>query len=253
MNLTTSTMTVFTREVRSKIRTTWPIVESLVDPLLLLVLFGPLVAGLGGLPGMPGGTTAQWFVPGILVIMTFSTSAFIGAGVQEERQGGALERMLVTPVSRVSMLLGRVLRVVVISVVQAVVVVAITIPFGLDVFPGGVGVALVQLGVLAAVLGVLSLAVGLVLQNAYAFWGVVTIFYTPIIVTSGALLPMDLAPDWLFAVSRINPLAHVVEAQRALFVGELADPAVALGFVVALAFGVAGMVAGTRAMNRLRV
>ncbi|AYY13074.1 ABC transporter permease [Actinobacteria bacterium YIM 96077] len=253
MNMVTSTATVFTREVRSKIRTPWPFVESLVDPLLLLVLFGPLVAGLGGVEGLPSGDTTQWFVPGILVVMTFSTSAFIGSGIQEERQAGALERMLVTPVSRLAMLLGRVLRVVVIVAVQTVVVMAITIPFGLDVFPVGFAVAVAQLAVLAGALGVVSLAAGLALTNAYAFWGMVTIFYTPVIVTSGALLPMDLAPDWLYAVSRINPLAHVVEAQRSLFVGDVADPAVALGFGVAFAFGVAGALIGTRALNRVRV
>mgnify|MGYP002737232195 CR=1 FL=1 len=251
MNVLTSIGTVFNREVRGKLRTPWPYVESMLDPLLLLALFGPLVAGLGGIPGVPTTSTAQWFVPGILVIMTFSTSAFIGAGLQEEMHAGSLERMLVTPVSRLALLIGRVLRVVVIVMVQAVVVVAITVPFGLRVHLDGLVIAVLQLAVLAAVLGVVSLGAGLMLKNAYAFWGVVTIFYTPVIITSGALLPMDLAPDWLFAISRINPLAHVVEAQRSLFVGDLADPTVLLGFGVALAFGALGALMGMRAMNRI--
>src|SRR5690554_979707 len=114
MNMLTSVGTVFDRELRAKMRTPWPFVESFVDPLLLLVLFGPLVAGLGAVPGMPTHDTAQWFVPGILVLMTFSTSAFIGSGLQEERQAGSMERMLVTPVSRLALLVGRVLRVTVI-------------------------------------------------------------------------------------------------------------------------------------------
>ncbi|WP_129669700.1 ABC transporter permease [Phytoactinopolyspora endophytica] len=253
MNLITSTGSVFDRELRAKIRTPWPYVEALADPLLLLILFAPLVAGLGDMPGLPATDTIQWFVPGMLVLMAFTTSAFIGSGIQEERQAGSLERMLVTPVNRVSLLLGRVLRVVVIVAVQSVVVVAVTVPFGLRVHPDGILVAILQLGVLAAALGIASLVTGLTLQNAYAFWGVIAIFYTPIIVTSGALLPMDLAPDWLFAVSRINPLAHVVEAQRTLFVGDFADSSIVLGFVVALAVAAAGVLIGTRAMNRIRL
>ncbi|GAB3437966.1 ABC transporter permease [Streptomonospora sediminis] len=252
MSVLTATGSVLNREIRSKLRTPWPYIEAMADPLLLLALFGPLVAALSGFPGMPEAGTAQWFVPGMLVLMVFTTSAFIGAGFQEERDSGALERMLVTPVSRFALLAGRVLRVVVVVAVQSLIVVAATVPFGLQLQPLGMPVALLQLATLAAALGISSLAVGLLLKNSYAFWGVVSIVYTPIIVTSGALLPMELAPGWLFAVSRINPLAHVVEGQRALFTGGAAEPAVLLGFAVALLFGAVGALLGIRAMGRIR-
>lgn len=252
MSLFTATGSVFDREIRSKLRTPWPYVEALADPLLLLVLFAPLVAALGGVPGLPASDTMQWFVPGMLALLVFTTSAFIGAGLQEERQSGALERMLVTPVNRFALLAGRVLRVMLIVAIQSVIVVLATMPFGLQP-PGLVTlIALAQLAALAGALGIASLAVGLTLQNAYAFWGVVSIVYTPLIVTSGALLPMSLAPDWLFAISRINPLAHVVEGQRALFAGDPTHPAVALGFGVTILFGLFGAVLGMRSMGRIR-
>jgi ABC-2 type transport system permease protein len=251
MSVLTATGAVFARETRAKIRTPWPYVEAVADPLLLLVLFGPLVAGLGQLSGMPA-DTVQWFAPGILVLMAFTTSAFIGAGLQEEREAGALERMLVTPVSRFALLAGRVLRVAISVMVQAVIVVLVVLPFGLEVFPAGLLIGALLLAVVAAVIGIGSLALGLSVENAYAFWGVGAILYTPIMVTSGALLPMNLAPDWLYALSRINPLSHVVEAQRALFVGDLTTPAVILGFVVALAFGLLGTYGGIRAISRIR-
>lgn len=251
MNVLAGTGAIFLRETRSKVRTPWPYIEALADPLVLLVLFGPLVAGLGTLPGMPT-NTVQWFAPGILVLMVFTTSAFIGAGMQEEREAGSLERMLVTPVSRFALLGGRVVRVAISVLVQSVIVVVVVLPFGLQLHPVGLIIALLQLALLAAVLGIGSLAVGLALQNAYAFWGVISLLYTPIFITSGALLPMDLAPDWLFAISRVNPLAHVVDAQRALFLGDVANPAVALGFAIALALGAVGVWFGTRAMGRIR-
>jgi ABC-2 type transport system permease protein len=253
MNLLVATGAVFNREFRAKIRTPWPLIESLADPLLLLVLFGPLVAGLGTIPGMPADNTIQWFVPGILVLMVFMTGAFIGSGLQEERAAGSFERMLVTPANRLALLLGRVLRVVIVVLIQAIVVVVATVPFGLEVHVRGLVVGAALLAVLAAALGIGSLAVGLMLQNAYAFWGVMTLAYTPIIITSGAMLPMNLAPDWLFAISRVNPLAHVVEAQRSLFAGDLSNPAIFWGFAVALAFGALAAYAGTRAMRRIRI
>lgn len=248
----TGTGPVFARELRSKIRTPWPYIESLADPVLLLALFAPLLAGLGELPGMGSGGIIQWFAPGILVYMAFTTSAFIGSGIQEERQDGSLERMLVTPLGRFALLAGRVLRVVVVVLIQTAVVVLATIPFGLHVPALGVLVALAQLGMFGAAFGIASLAVGLMLKDSYAFWGLVTIAYTPVVLTSGALLPMDVAPGWLYAISRINPLAHVVAAQRSLFAGEVLQLPVLLGFAAALALGLVGAVLGIRAMGRIR-
>ncbi|KIH96716.1 hypothetical protein LP52_23370 [Streptomonospora alba] len=253
MSLLTDTGAVFVRDTRSKLRTPWPYMESMADPLLLLMLFGPLVAALGGIPGIPAGNTMQWFVPGMLVLMVFTTSAFIGAGFQEERGSGALERMLVTPVNRFALLAGRVLRVVVVVVIQAAVVALATVPFGLRLPPIATPLALLQLAVLAAALGTVSLAVGLALKSSYAFWGVVSLVYTPIVVTSGALLPMELAPGWLFAISRVNPLAHAVEGQRALFAADVTSTAALLGFAVPLLFGLVGAVLGTQSMRRVRV
>lgn len=248
----TGTGPAFYREIRAKLRTPWPYIETMADPLLLLLLFGPLVAALGGVPGMPSTATTQWFVPGMLVLMAFTTGAFIGSGFQEERASGALERMLVTPVSRFALLAGRVLRVVAVVLIQSVIVILVTVPFGLRLPALGTPVALLQIATLTAALGIVSLGVGLALKNSYAFWGVVAIAYTPIIVTSGALLPMQIAPDWLFAISRVNPLAHVVESQRALFSGDLTHPSVLLGFAVTVVFGLAGAVLGTRSMRRIR-
>lgn len=252
MSLLTATHAVFDRDVRAKLRTPWPYVETMADPLLLLVLFGPLVASVGELPGMPETDTVQWFVPGMLVLMAFATSAFIGAPFQEERASGALERMLVTPVSRTALLAGRVLRVALMVFVQALIVIAVTVPFGLRPEWAGLPIALLQLVTLTAALATVSLAVALTLKNSYAFWGVAALAYTPVIVTSGVLLPMQVAPDWLFVLSRINPLSHVVEGQRAVFAGELTDPSVFWGFAVSLLIGFLGAVLGTRAMGRIR-
>ncbi|GAA4900732.1 hypothetical protein [Streptomonospora salina] len=115
MSLLTGTGAVFVRDTRSTLRTPWPCVESIADRLLLLS--GPLVAALGGIPGIPAGCRLQWFVPGMLVLMVFTTSAFIGAGIQEERGSGELERILITPVNRFALLAGRVVAVVALATV----------------------------------------------------------------------------------------------------------------------------------------
>lgn len=252
MTMLSGTIAVFDRDIRAKLRTPWPYVEAMADPLLLLLLFLPLVNALGPMSGLAGEDNIQWFAPGMLVLMIFTTSGFIGAGFQEERAAGSLERMLVTPASRSAFLAGRVLRILAIVLVQAIVIVAVTSTVGLEVPPVGalLGVALLLL--LAATLSITSLMTGLLLKDAYAFWGIIGVVYTPIIVTSGALLPMEIAPDWLHAVSRVNPMAHVIDAERALFAGDLTNPAIPLALAITGALGVVASAIGVRAMNHLR-
>lgn len=255
MTILTDTMTLLERDARAKLRTPWPYIESLADPLLLLLLFAPLAAAVGAMPGTEGSTssTMQWFAPGILVTMAFGTCAFIGAGLQEERAAGSLERLLTTPASRSAILAGRALRAAATVLVQAVVLVAVTVPLGLRVSLVGALVAAIVLAALATGIAFLSLAVGVRLGSAYAFWGALTLAYTPLIVTSGALLPMQIAPDWLYGLSRLNPMAHAVDALRALFAGELGDPSIAIAVTTATVMIVVGAAVGNRAMRNLRI
>ncbi|WP_393916488.1 hypothetical protein [Halostreptopolyspora alba] len=62
---------------------------------------------------------------------------------------------------------------------------------------------------------------------------------------------MDLAPVWLYTLSRVNPVTHVVEAERALFAGDFTDSAVLVGTAVALAVAVVALAVGARAMRRV--
>jgi ABC-2 type transport system permease protein len=252
MAIITDTVTHLERDARAKLRTPWPYVESLADPLLLLLLFAPLAAAVGVAPDDASGSTMQWFAPGILVIMAFGTCAFIGSGLQEERASGALERIIATPSSRSAILAGRAVRAAITVVVQALVIVAVTTPLGLRFSVTGALVAAVVLAALAMGIAFLSLAAGIALGSAYAFWGVLTLAYTPLIVTSGALLPVQIAPDWLYALSRFNPMAHAVDALRALFVGDLLDPSVGVALGTAAVMVVVGAAVGNRALRHLR-
>ncbi|GAA3410687.1 hypothetical protein GCM10018952_16260 [Streptosporangium vulgare] len=67
---------------------------------------------------------------------------------------------------------------------------------------------------------------------------------------AGMLLPVSDGPDWLRALSRLNPLTYVVEAERALFNGEIVSAATGGGLVAAVAVAALGLLVGTRAMRR---
>src|SRR3954471_18663016 len=94
-NLITDTQTVFSRELRPVLRNPFTIVFSMVQPLVFLALFAPL------LPDLPGGGSAlQWFVPGIVVMSCLFGTSMTGSNLLYEMTTGSHERMLVTPLRR---------------------------------------------------------------------------------------------------------------------------------------------------------
>jgi ABC-2 type transport system permease protein len=72
----------------------------------------------------------------------------------------------------------------------------------------------------------------------------------PLLILSGMLLPLDAAPDWMRVVASVNPVNWVVQAERALFAGDLGDVTVLWGWVSALAVAVVGLIVGVRAIRR---
>ncbi|MFC4562535.1 ABC transporter permease [Nocardiopsis mangrovi] len=110
---------------------------------------------------------------------------------------------------------------------------------------------LALLAVLGLGLGTLSYLGALAMKVEYVFAALVQTATMPLILLSGVLLPMDLAPGWLYALSRANPISHVVDAERALFVGDFTDPSVPVGLAVAVVLAAVALAVGIRAMRRL--
>lgn len=82
------------------------------------------------------------------------------------------------------------------------------------------------------------------------FWTVQQVLLFPLVILSGILLPLDTAPSWMQVLSWFNPLTYLVDAERALFSGELGDPAVWQGGVAAVVLVVIGLAVGIRMMRR---
>jgi ABC-2 type transport system permease protein len=159
--------------------------------------------------------------------------------------------MLVTPLNRSALMIGRAFKEIVPLVVQAVVIVILVTPAGFRLYPLGVALGLVMLGVFGIGMGALSYSLAIFSKNReWLFYGVQQTLIFPLLILSGMLLPIDDAPSWLQVLSRINPLTHVVEAERALFAGDYLNPAVLAGAIAAIAFAIVGLTVGTRAMRR---
>ena len=247
--LLSDTALVMVRELRPVLRDPFSLLFGLTQPLVFLALFGPLVAGT--LTG--GGATADtwaWFVPGILVMTALYGTAATGSGLQEDLVMGSHERLLVTPLARPALFLGRSLKEFAPLILQAVVLIVAMVPFGFRPHPLGAVLGLVLLGVMGIGIGSLSYALALIVKdNHWIFWTVHQTAIFPLMILSGMLLPLDAGPAWMRVAGAINPLTHVVDAERALFAGDLLTSEVAAGSLAALATALVGAALGLRALR----
>ncbi|MQA06567.1 MAG: ABC transporter permease [Streptosporangiales bacterium] len=249
MKLVTDTGIVLMRELRPAWRDPFSILFSMVQPLIFLALFGPLLARTSELPGA---SLWQWFVPGILVMVALFATSMTGSNLLYEMQTGSHERLTVTPLSRSSLLIGRALKEMVPLVVQAVLIVLAVIPFGFELHLVGALLGLVLLAVLGVGLGALSYSLALAVRNQeWMFWMVQQTVVFPLLILSGMMLPLDRAPGWMLAAAKVNPLTYLVDAERVLFAGEVANTVVLQGAVAVLVVAAIGLLVGTRTMRRV--
>src|SRR5438045_3163878 len=145
MGLVRDTWMVFTRQMTLVLRNPVWVVVGLMQPLYFLLLFGPL---LKNALRMSSADAYKFFVPGLLVQLAMFGTLFVGFGLIAELRAGVIERMRVTPVSRLSLLLGRSGRDIVTLLAQAAIMTALSLPFGLRVRIGDLLLAFAMLGLI---------------------------------------------------------------------------------------------------------
>jgi ABC-2 type transport system permease protein len=223
---------------------------SLFQPACYLLLFAPLLRAIARSPGFPSGGVLQVFTPGLLVQLSIFGAGFVGFGLIADLRAGVLERLRVTPASRLSLLLGRVCRDVFVLLVQALMLVAVALPFGLSVSLAGLALTLALLILLGIVMSCCSYSLALALRNEDALASFLSTATLPVLLLSGILLPLSLAPLWLQTLADANPLAHAVTASRALFRGHLGAPSVLTAFVLLIMLSVLALAWATRSFQR---
>ena len=240
------TWLVFLRSIRPTLRNPKSVLIGMSMSLLYLVLFGPLLRSSGA----AGGNTWEWFVPGMMAQTALFGTAYAGFALIPEIRSGALERMRVSPVSRAALLLGRVAGDVLRLVIQALLLALLATAFGFRVGAGPLLLGLALLAVLGVSIGAASYALALTLRQEYAFAPVLSMSVMPLMLLSGVLLPMSIAPAWLYGLSRANPLSYVVDAERALVAGQWSAPAIWLGPLLAVLLAALATGWGVRTFRR---
>ncbi|GAA1565200.1 hypothetical protein GCM10009789_18440 [Kribbella sancticallisti] len=220
---------VMTRELKPVLRDPFSLLFGMIQPLIFLGLFGPA----------------------ILVMTTLFGTSATGANLLFEFQTGAHERMMVTPLSRSSLLIGRALKEMVPLFGQAVIVIAVMVPFGFDLHLDGAIIGLALLAVFGVGLGAFSYALALAVRKQdWMFWVVQQTFLFPLMILSGMLLPLETGPEWMRVASKFNPLSYLVDAERTLFAGDVTSTTVLWGLLAAIVTAALGLFVGIRMMLR---
>jgi len=217
------TWVVFWRQLRIALRNPAWVVIGLMQPILYLVLFGPLLEPLAAQFGVDNAYTI--FVPGLLIQLGLFGALFAGFSLIAEWRAGVIEAERVTPASRTALLLGRILRDVVQLVVQGIVLICVGYLFGLRASVPGMLYGLLLTVLLGAACAAASNALALTTKSEDVMAPLLNSIAMPVLLLSGILLPMTLGPQWLQTVSDFVPTKHIVTAVRAVFVGDFGQPA----------------------------
>ena len=241
---------VFRYQLRLLLREPVWFFVALFQPLMYLGLFAPLLEPLTDARGFPEGDAWQVFVPGLLIQLGILGSMFVGFGLLAEVRYGVVERMRVTPASRLALLLGRVLRDTTVLLIQASILTVIAAFFGLRVPVTGALITVAIVGMLGVALSSLSYAAAMWLKSEDGLAPLLNMVMIPVILLSGILLPMQLAPGWLYKVSRVNPFSHVVDGARAAFLDDLSASALLPGLAAAALLALVGLAVATHTFRR---
>jgi ABC-2 type transport system permease protein len=226
------------------------VVIGVIQPVFYLVLFAPLLEGISHAPGFPPGGAYNVFVPGLLIQLGLFGASGVGFSLIAELRSGVIERLRVTPVSRFALLLGRTMRDVLIIIVQALILIVLALPFGLSIHVSGIVLMLGLLALLGLMMTPISYALALWLGNEDSFAPLIFTATLPLLLLSGVLLPMTFAPGWLQIIASANPLAHAVDASRAIFNNQLGDPSIGVAIAIMAGLAVIAVSFAARAFGR---
>ena len=245
--------TLWWREVRSFYRQRSRIVAALATPLLFWLVLG---SGFGRSLQGPGAANAgyfEFFFPGTVTLVVLFTAIFANISVIEDRREGFLLSVLVAPVPRLSLVLGKVFGATTVGLFQGLLLLPLAPVLGLSIRAARVPALVAMIFLLAFGLTCLGFCFAWRLNSVSAFHSVMNTILMPMWLLSGALFPLDGASAWVRWIMFVNPLTYGVGGLRhLLYEGGIAHGpapltcwAVTIGFAV-VSLGTAAVLATSR-------
>ncbi len=206
------------RQLKRYFRSKSRMIGSLGQPLLFLVAlgfgFGPIFQKAGG------GSYINFLAPGVITQGILFTAIFSGIELIWDRQFGFLKETLVAPVSRLSIMVGRTLGGATIAFFQGIIIFLLTLAIGFrPVNWASLPLAIVLMFVTALLFTGLGTAIASTLDDFQGFQLIMNFLVMPLFFLSGALFPINYAPEFLKVIARLDPLSYSIDALRDLLIG----------------------------------
>src|SRR3990170_5888972 len=219
----------FRRAIKKLVRNPIVLLFSFIQPIIFLFIFTQLFDGFANLPnwGQIAGvsTYLAFAAPGIIMMNAFSSALQSGVTMVDDFQSGFMDKVLVTPARRSSILLGRMMADAVRIIVQSVILISLALPIG-AVASNGIGGVAAVIGIIAffglAWAGI-SHSIGLRTKNQQAVFSAGFLLTFPLMFMSTMMMPDSFMKDWIREVSKYNPISFAVNAIRSLMILSFAD------------------------------
>ena len=231
------TYTVFWRELKRYRKSRSGILIRLIQPAIWIIVIGHTFAGTKPLIQSVGfdGSYLEFMAPGVIILTAIFTSIFGGVNTLWDRRYGFMNKALVSPASRSSIALGKMLAISLISAMQSALIIGIAILIGVTFSNYLVIIPIMALVILFSLgFSGISVVVAATAKSQETFWGIINFLGMPLFMLSPALFPLELLPDWLAAIAKLNPVTYTVLLVRGLMTG------VTEGVSTALSLGVIG-------------
>jgi len=230
------------------------VVGALLQPVIFFILFGQAFNASFKPPGAFAGGYQEYFFPGTLVMILLFTAIFSTISIIEDRREGFLQSVLVAPVPRLAMVLGKIVGGTVLAVFQAMLFFCAAFFLDLHLTPLAVLYSVLLMIVIALALTGLGFLIAWRSESTQGFHAIMSVFLLPMWLLSGAIFPAEGAPVWLAWMIRLNPLTYGLAALRHLLYPQTALtnlPSLGLSLAITLAFA-AATVLGSALIARTR-
>lgn len=245
---------LFHKYARISIRAPLWSLFNLIQPLIWLIIFGQLFKNFASLPGFPTQNYSDFLIPGVLIMTVLFGSSWSGISLLREINGGIIDKMLVSPVSRSAIVLSRVLHAAVQVVIQTIIILLVTWLMGarLNFQAIDIGLSLLMVFLLGSAFAALSNGLAIHIQREEPLVVIGNLLTLPLMLCSSALVPKDFMPVWINALARINPVDYAVEGIRAVLLGTPQYQSFLIDGLVVGVFAVAVIVWSISAFKSLR-
>jgi ABC-2 type transport system permease protein len=248
--------TLWLREVKRYVRDRTRIVSSFMQPLLWLLIFGVGIgASLRAVP-VPGVSYQQMIFPGIVGQTLLFTSMFMGISIIWDKEFGFMKEILVAPVSRFSIFIGKMVGDSTDALIQGVIVLFLGLALGIGVDPITFLACVPVMLLITFGLVSIGLTIASFMGSLESFGAIQSFINLPLLFFSGALFQVQSLPQWMQDISTLNPLTYGVDALRTIILGGAWQPyqlqplAVDLGVIAG--FDVIMIAIGTWAFGKMK-